>query len=63
VRGFLDALALAWSLLWQRSGFAAKYAAEVDRLQRDQFGWVDEVRGWTSTDEWDEDTRPKDRRR
>jgi hypothetical protein len=60
VRGFFDALALAWSLLWQRSGFAAKYAAEVNRLRREQFGWADEAQSRTSTDEWDEDARPKD---
>jgi hypothetical protein len=63
VRGFFDALALAWALLWQRNGFAAKYAAEVDRLRLEQFGWADEARSLTSADEVTSDLDPKDWRR
>ncbi len=63
VRGFFDALALAWSLLWQKNGFAAKYAAEVDKLRFQQFGWADEARSLTGADEVTSDLDPKAWRR
>lgn len=41
IRGLVDALGLAWNLLWNKSGFAADYLKQIDRIANEQFAFVD----------------------
>jgi hypothetical protein len=41
IRGLVDALGLAWQLLWNKSGFAGDYLKQIDRIADEQFAFVD----------------------
>jgi hypothetical protein len=41
LRGFFDAIGLAWSLLWKRSSFAAETLKQLDRIAAAQYSHID----------------------